>query len=120
MWDSVTSSIVVPLPDLSFPIVIVFGIGIKIPEVKGGFRLSLPFKFGSSGKKLLGLVTEVTYSLGDIEDSSSEESEDESDGEAKAKGGLSLPKVGFKIGGKKKESDMAFKVNIRLDANDCH
>jgi hypothetical protein len=80
-WDAPNSSLSVPLPDLSFPIVVAFGLSDKIPDVKGGFHLSFPsLKLGAKGE---------------IEDSSSE-SDDE---EKKKKGGfgfgIKAPKFGF-------------------------
>lgn len=82
-FDNVDPSspfITVSLPDVSFPIVIAFGLGAKIPDVKGGFHLSFPsFKFGSKGE---------------IEDSDSD-----SDDDKKKKGGfgfgIKAPKFGF-------------------------
>lgn len=90
-WDPTSSSIHVPLPDLAFPLVIAFGVGIKIPDVKGGFHFGFPsFKFGEKGE---------------IEDSSSSESEDdEKTGKGKKSRGFDLdikaPKIGFGFGGK--------------------
>lgn len=50
-WDAASSSISISLPDLSFPLVVAFGLGTKIPDVKGGFGLSFPsFKFGAKGE----------------------------------------------------------------------
>jgi hypothetical protein len=93
-WDPTSSSISISLPDLSFPLVIAFGLGVKFPEAKGGFNLHFPsFKFGAKGE---------------IEDSSSDS---DSDDEEKKKGGFGIgikpPKFGF---GKKDKS-----VDVGLD-----
>ena len=90
-WDASSSSISVSLPDLSFPLVIAFGLGVKIPDSKGGFGLSFPsFKFGAKGE---------------VEESDSSSDSDEEDN--KKKGGFSLgvkaPKFGF---GKDKSGDL--------------
>lgn len=93
-WDPATSSINVPLPDLAFPLVIAFGLGVKIPDAKGGFHFGFPsFKFGAKGE---------------IEDSSSSsESEDEGKG-GKGKKSLDInikaPKIGFGFGKSEKKS----------------
>lgn len=45
-WDAPSSSLSVSLPDLSFPVVLAFGL--SMPDAKGGFNLPFPsFKFGS-------------------------------------------------------------------------
>ncbi len=45
-WDSYASSLSVTLPSLSFPLILGFGIGLKLPEGRGGFELGFPsFKF---------------------------------------------------------------------------
>jgi hypothetical protein len=51
-WDPSVASLSFPLPDtFSFPLVIAFGVGPKIPEVKGGFGFSFPsFKLGAKGE----------------------------------------------------------------------
>lgn len=73
-WDAISSSLSIALPDLSFPLVLAFGI--SVPDAKGGFNFGFPsFKFGAKG---------------DVEEDSSE-----SDDETKAKGGF-----GFGFGGK--------------------
>lgn len=80
-WDDSSSSLYIALPDLAIPFVIAFGLGLKLPEGKGGFHLAFPsFKFGAKGE---------------IEDESSSESEDEDD-EKKKSGGfkVKLPKIG--------------------------
>lgn len=87
-WDG-TSSLSISLPDLSFPLVIAFGLSAKLPDVKGGFHLSFPsFKFGAKG---------------DVEGSDS----DSDDGAKVKKGGFGLdikaPKFGF---GKDKSGDV--------------
>lgn len=92
-WDPSSGSLSIPLPTPSFPLVIAFGIGAKIPDAKGGFHFGLPsFKFGSKG--------EIE------EESSSSESDDEG---GKKKRGLDInikaPKIGFGIGGKKDKKD---------------
>jgi hypothetical protein len=79
-WDEPSASISVSLPELSFPLVIAFGLGVKFPDTKGGFHLNFPsFKFGAKGE---------------IEDSGSD-----SDDEKKKKGGfgfgIKAPKFGF-------------------------
>jgi hypothetical protein len=92
-WDGPSSSISVSLPDLAFPLVVAFGLGVKIPDFKGGFHLSFPsFKFGAKGE---------------IEDS-----DPDSDGEDKKKGlgfGIKAPKFGF---GKK---DKSGSVDLDID-----
>lgn len=43
--DIDTSTLSISLPDLSFPLILAFGLG--IPDGKGGFNFSFPsFKFG--------------------------------------------------------------------------
>ncbi len=79
-WDSATSSILIDLPDLTLPIVLAFGVGVKIPEARGSFGFSFPsFKFGEKG---------------DVE---SEEEDDEEEEEIHAKGraGFGLPSFKF-------------------------
>jgi hypothetical protein len=50
-WDPSSTSLTVNLPDTSFPLVIAFGVGAKIPDVKGGFGFSFPsFKLGAKGE----------------------------------------------------------------------
>jgi hypothetical protein len=80
-WDEPSASISVSLPELSFPLIIAFGLGVKFPDTKGGFHLNFPsFKFGAKGE---------------IEDSDS----DSDDDEKKKKGGfgfgIKAPKFGF-------------------------
>lgn len=86
-WDTYSSSISISLPDLSFPLVVAFGLSTEIPDVKGEFHFSFPsFKFGAKGE---------------IESSDSE-SDSDSDEEKKKGGfriGIKAPKFGF--GGKK-------------------
>jgi hypothetical protein len=86
-WDAALSTISISFPDLAFPIIVAFGLGLKIPDIKGGFHLSFPsFKFGAKGE---------------IEDS---DSSSESDDEGKKGGfgfGIKAPKFGF---GKKDKS----------------
>jgi hypothetical protein len=98
-WDASSSSISISLPDLSFPLIIAFGLGVKLPDVKGGFHLAFPsLKFGAKGE---------------IEDSSSESEEEE-----KKKGGFGFgikgpkaPKFGFEIGRK----DKGIKADVEVD-----
>jgi hypothetical protein len=81
-WDPSSSSISISLPDLSFPLIVAFGLGVKFPDTKGGFHLNFPsFKFGAKGE---------------IEDSDSD-SDDEKKGK-KSGGfgfGIKAPKFGF-------------------------
>jgi hypothetical protein len=84
----------VQLPELSFPLVIAFGLSAHLPDGKGGFHLAFPsFKFGAKGE---------------IEDSDSSDSDDEE--KAKKKGGFGLdikaPKLGFGFGKKDKSGDV--------------
>jgi hypothetical protein len=73
-WDATTSSLSVTIPDLSFPLVLAFGI--SGPDAKGGLNFGFPsFQFGAKGE---------------VEEESSESDENE-----KAKGGF-----GFGFGGK--------------------
>ena len=74
--DVDTSTLSITLPDLAFPLVLAFGLG--LPDEKGAFNFSFPsFKFGSKGE---------------VEDSSDEEEE-----KLKKKGfGFGLPKLGGK------------------------
>jgi hypothetical protein len=98
-WDAPTSTLSIALPDLSFPLVIGFGLSAKLPETKGGFHLSFPsFKFGAKGE---------------IEAEDSESDDDTSDEEkAKAKGGVDvkMPKFGF--GKKDKSPDISGKGKV--------
>jgi hypothetical protein len=94
-WDPASSSVHIPLPDLSFPLVIAFGLGAKLPSTKGGFHLSFPsFKFGAKGE---------------IEDSSSDGDDDEHKAK-KVSGGFGLdikaPKFGFGFGKKDKSVEI--------------
>jgi hypothetical protein len=82
-WDPSSASLSITLPEVSFPLIIAFGLGAKFPEVKGGFHLHFPsFKFGAKGE---------------IEDSDSDSSDDEK--KAKKSGGfgfgIKAPKFGF-------------------------
>jgi hypothetical protein len=90
-WDASSGSISISLPDLSFPLVVAFGLGVKIPDVKGGFHFAFPsFKFGAKGE---------------IEGS---DSDSDSDDEKKKGGfglGIKAPKFGF--GKKDKSVDVA-------------
>lgn len=75
----------VTLPDSSFPVVIAFGLGVKLPDLKGGIHLSFPsFKFDGKGEL--------------------ENSDSDSDDEKKKKGvfgfGIKAPKFGFGHGEK--------------------
>jgi hypothetical protein len=88
-WDHSSFSISIALPDLSFPLVIAFGLGVKIPDIKGGFNLHFPsFKFGAKGEI--------------------EESDDSDDEEKKKSGGfgfgIKAPKIGF---GHKEKAEVA-------------
>jgi hypothetical protein len=109
-WDPATSSLSINLPDLSFPFVVAFGLGVKLPEVKGGFHLAFPsFKFGAKGE---------------IEDSDSSSDEDD---EIKKKGGfgfdIKAPKLGFGFGKKGKSGDVGIKgkgdadMDVDIDVN---
>lgn len=50
-WDGASSSIFVDLPDTSAPIVLAFGLGVSLPDTKGGFGFSFPsFKFKGNGE----------------------------------------------------------------------
>lgn len=93
-WDSSISALSISLPDLSLPLVIAFGLGLKLPDAKGGFHLAFPsFKFGAKGE---------------IEDSSDSDSDDEVKGK---KGfGIKAPKFGFG----KKDKSAAGKVEAEL------
>lgn len=102
-WDFMSSKLTVTLPELSFPMVLAFGLGTKIPEAKG-FSFAFPsFSFGSKG-----------------EVESSSDSEEENFETPKVGGGInlniSLPKFGF--GGKGEKSTEAstpgVKVQIRF------
>jgi hypothetical protein len=49
-WDAATSSIIVTLPDLSVPVVVAFGVGVKIPDGKIGFGFAFPsLRLSASG-----------------------------------------------------------------------
>jgi hypothetical protein len=77
-WDPSSGSISVSLPDLSFPLVIAFGLGVKFPDTKGGFHLNFPsFKFSTKGE---------------IDDS---DSDSESDDEGKKGFGFGIKKPKF-------------------------
>ena len=84
-FDPKTSSLSIPLPDLSFPLVIAFGLSVKIPDVRGGFHLSFPsFRFGEKG--------EVSYS--------SDSDSDDEEASGKRGLGLKMPKFGTGKGDK--------------------
>lgn len=92
-WDPSTSSLSIALPSPSFPLVIAFGLGAKLPDVKGGFHFAFPsFKFGSKGE---------------VEEESSSSESDDDGGSGKKKRGFGIdikaPKLGF--GGKKDKKD---------------
>ena len=104
-WDSASSSISIALPDLSFPLVIAFGVSIKIPDTKGGFHLAFPsFKFGAKGE---------------IEDSGSS-SDEEEQGKGKTGLGIKVPtfgfgkkdKVGDKVGPSVEVPDRSAKIKV--------
>ena len=88
-WDPASSLLSVVLPDTSFPLVIAFGVGAKLPEVKGGFSFSFPsLKLKGEGE------------------SSDSESDDDEDGK-KAVGfgfNVKVPRFGK---GNEKEKDIA-------------
>ena len=47
-WDPLSSALSLSLPEPTFPLVIAFGLGTTIPDIKGGLHLSFPsFKFGA-------------------------------------------------------------------------
>lgn len=97
-WDSATSTISIHLPEVTFPLVIAFGLSTKIPDVKGGFNLSFPslkFKFGSKGEV-------------EIEDSSSSSESEEEGG--KKKKAFSL---GFGLGKGKKLEEPKVRYHIK-------
>ena len=49
-WDAQATTLSIVLPDLTFPVIIAFGLGTKIPDGKHKFGFSFPsLKFGSSG-----------------------------------------------------------------------
>jgi hypothetical protein len=80
-WDQASASICVSLPELSFPLVIAFGLGVKFPDTKGGFHLNFPsFKFGAKGE---------------IEDSDSGSDDDEKKKKGGFGFGIKAPKFGF-------------------------
>jgi hypothetical protein len=84
--DPSSPSISISLPDISFPAVIAFGLGAKLPDVKGGFHLSFPsFKFGAKGE---------------IEDSDSESDDDDKKKKGGFGFGIKAPKFGFGHGEK--------------------
>ena len=90
-WDPTSSSLSVALPEQTYPLVIVFGLSVTIPEIKGGFHLSFPsFKFGAKGA-----VEEPASS------SDSDEDKDEDEGKKKRGLDIKVPKFGF---GKKDKS----------------
>jgi hypothetical protein len=81
-WDPSSATLSFNLPDVSFPIIIAFGVAPKLPDVKGGVSFSFPaFKFGAEGE---------------LETSDSSDSEDED--KKKRSGtfgfGLKAPKFG--------------------------
>ena len=53
-WDSVSSECYVNLPDVSYPLSIVFGVGLQLPNVeaqgKGGLGFGFGLGFGGKGK----------------------------------------------------------------------
>jgi len=84
-WDAPSSSFSITLPDLSFPIAIAFGLGVKVPDVKGGFGFSFPsFKFGAKGEVESAEVEE-------------EEEEEEEEIEVKPKEKGKKVSFGFKV-----------------------
>ncbi len=91
-WDPATSSLSLSLPDTAFPFIIAFGLGARIPEIKGSFFPS--FKFGLGGE---------------VEGSDSSDDEEK---EGKKKIGFSLPGIGGKGSKKEKEpkKERDFKV----------
>jgi hypothetical protein len=96
-WDPSSSTLSVPLPEPSFPLVIVFGLGLKVPDVHGGFHLALPsIKFGAKGE---------------IEDSSSSDSDDE--GKRKLGIDIKAPKFGFGLGHKDKSAE----IDVAVEAS---
>jgi hypothetical protein len=49
-WNLMTNTLSIPLPDVNIPFIVAFGVGSKVPEVKGGLGFSFPtFKFGAKG-----------------------------------------------------------------------
>lgn len=91
--DVNSSTLSISLPDLSYPVILAFGLA--LPDAKGGFNFQFAFpsfKFGGKGE---------------IEDSSS--SEDETTG--KKKFGFGLPKFGGK-GDKSVEADVSGKLKV--------
>jgi hypothetical protein len=97
-WDPASASVTISLPDLSFPLVIAFGLGVKIPDAKGGFHLSFPsFKFGAKGE---------------IEDSGSDsDSDSDSDNDDKKKGGFGFGIKAAKFGFGKKDKSIDLDVD---------
>jgi hypothetical protein len=94
-WDSANSSISIVLPDLSIPLVIAFGVGIKLPEGKGGFNFAFPsFKFGAKGE---------------VEDS---DSDSDNEGKGKKGFGIKAPKFGF---GKDKKEKSLEKIDASVE-----
>jgi hypothetical protein len=50
-WDAQSTTLSVVLPDLSFPVIITFGVGTKIPDTKPKFGFSFPaIRFGTTGE----------------------------------------------------------------------
>jgi hypothetical protein len=51
-WDAQSTTLSVVLPDLSFPVIVTFGLGTKIPDAKSKFGFSFPsLRFvGASGE----------------------------------------------------------------------
>lgn len=80
-WDHSSGSLSFSLSEISFPLVIAFELGVKIPsDVKRGFGFFPSFEFGAKGE---------------IEgDESSSESEDEGKGKQSGGFGIKTPKFG--------------------------
>lgn len=88
-----SSTLSISLPDLSFPVVVAFGLA--LPDAKGGFNFNFAFpsfKFGAKGE---------------VEDSSSDE---EVEASGKKKFGFGLPKIGGKADKPDVEAYGKFKV----------
>ena len=103
-WNQSSSSISIALPDLSFPLVIAFGVGVKFPDAKGGFHLSFPsFKFGAKGE---------------VEASDSDSDSD--DVERKKKGGFGFGIKAPKFGHSEKGEVKAPKPSASVDAPGKH
>ncbi len=52
-FDEATSNISFTLPELTYPIIIAFALGVKLPDAKGGFNFGFAFpkfKFGAKGE----------------------------------------------------------------------